>query len=129
VSRTRPSSAARAGARCFLTAALGLANAGLLGCAGVSDQNAGTALVTPGKFSLYTCKDIEERTRALGQREQELQGLMARAAAGPGGDIVNAIAYRSDYLQTRGELKLLADAAADKQCKTQSRWSSERSLF
>jgi hypothetical protein len=125
----QPASAGSAGARRFLATALVLLNGGLLGCAGMSDQNAGTAFVAPGKYDIYTCKEIEERMRTVRQREQELQGLMARAAEGLAGDLVNTIAYRSDYLQARGELKQLADAAADKQCTTQSRWSSERSLF
>jgi hypothetical protein len=128
-SRMRRAPAGSAGARGLFVAALVLLNAGLAGCTSMSDPDAGTAFVAPGKFDIYTCKDIEERVRNVRQREQELQGLMARAAEGLAGDFVNTIAYRSDYLQVRGELKLLTDAAADKQCKMQSRWSSERSVW
>jgi hypothetical protein len=129
ISRMRRAPAGSAGARGLFAAALVLLHAGLAGCTSMSDPDAGAAFVAPGKFDLYTCKEIEERTRTVRQREQELQRLMARAAGGLAGDLVNTIAYRSDYLQARGELKQLADAAADKQCTTQSRWSSERSLF
>jgi hypothetical protein len=115
--------------RCAATAAA-LALAGLLaGCASTGDDVLTTALAAPGKFNHFTCKEIEEKARATQAREQELQQLMARASQGPGGDIVGLIAYRSDYGKARSELKLLADAAAAKQCASSSTWSSQRSVF
>ena len=59
----------------------------------------------------------------------ELEQLMTRAAQGAGGAFVNAIAYRSDYLQAQGELEQLAKSSADKHCASQSKWSSERAVF
>ena len=50
----------------------------------------------------------------------ELEQLMARAAQGAGGEFVNAIAYRSEYLQAQGELEVLAKTAAAKQCVTRA---------
>ena len=41
---------------------------------------------------------------------------MARASQGAGGEFVNAIAYRAEYAQGRGDLSELAKARADKQC-------------
>lgn len=111
-----------------IAGALALASL-LAGCASTGEDFTTTALAAPGKFNLYTCKEIEEKARATQAREQELQQLMARAGQGPGGDIVSAIAYRSDYAKARSELKLLADTAAEKQCATSSKWSSQRSVF
>jgi hypothetical protein len=97
------------------------------GCASV---DFGTSmLVSPGKYDIYTCKEIEERTKTVRAREQELQALMARSAQGPGGGLINAIAYNSDYLTARGELKELEQSAASKQCAGQNSSSSQRSVF
>jgi hypothetical protein len=108
-------------------AALALLAAALSGCAGMSDQTA--TLVAPGKFDFYNCQDIERYAETTRKRQTELEQLMARSAQGPGGAFVNAIAYRTEYLQARGELDLLAKTAAEKQCATQSQWSSARALF
>ena len=54
---------------------------------------------------------------------------MARASQGAGGEFVNTIAYRGEYAQTRGELVELAKAKADKQCATESKFSSGRAVF
>ena len=96
----------------------------LTGCTAITD----TALIAPGAFDHYTCQDIEARTKTTQLRHTELEQLMARSARGPGGEFVNAIAYRTDYLQASGELKVLAKAAADKQCAIKSPFSSARSL-
>jgi hypothetical protein len=101
---------------------------GLAGCASMG-ESVGTAMALPGKYNLFTCKEIEERTRSIQAREQELQQLMARSAQGPGGELVNVIAYQSDYVRARSDLKLLAETAAQKQCTTQGKWSSQRSVF
>lgn len=121
---------ARAKARGILLAVAGALLAALLaGCTSLNEEAAARATIAPGKFSVYTCKDIEDRARAVRNRELELEQLMVRSAQAPGGQVVNAIAYQSEYLQARGEIKLLAEAAAEKQCTTQSKWSSERSVF
>lgn len=101
---------------------------GLAGCASMG-ESLGTAMALPGKYDFFTCKEIEHRTRITQAREQELQQMMARSAQGPGGELVNVIAYQSDYVRARSELKLLAETAAEKQCATQSKWSSQRSVF
>jgi hypothetical protein len=102
---------------------------GLAGCGTISDQTAASALVAPGKYDIYACRDIEQRTRSTRARQLELEQLMARAAQGAGGALVNAIAYRSEYLQAQGELEQLAKSSADKHCSSQSQWSSARALF
>jgi hypothetical protein len=124
----RPRAGSTARAMLFGTAGVLLA-ALLPGCASLSEDMAARATIAPGKYSVYTCKDLEDRTRVVRNRELELEQLMARSAQGAGGQVVNAIAYQSEYLQARGEIKLLAQAAAEKQCSTQSKWSSERSVF
>ena len=54
---------------------------------------------------------------------------MARSSQSPGGGLVNALAYRTEYVQKGGELQELAKAAADKKCSSESRWSSGRQVY
>jgi len=119
-----------AGVRCLGgVVSVVLLAATLMGCAGISEQTAIAAFVAPGKFDLYTCQDLEDRAKAVRLRQTELEQLMARSAQGPGGEFVNAIAYRNEYLQARGDLQEIAKANTDKQCATKSKWSSQRALF
>ena len=92
-------------------------------------QTGGSAYIAPGRFEVYTCSDINERTQVVQKRKDELEQLMGRASDGPGGGIVNTIAYRSEYLQSRDELLELSKASADKQCASKSQWSSGRAVF
>jgi hypothetical protein len=109
-------------------AALVLA-AGLAGCGTVGEGTSGSAFTSPGKYNMYTCQDIERNFLTLRARQVELEQLMARASQGPGCELVNTIAYRGEYAQRTGELNELAKAKADKQCATESKFSSGRAVF
>jgi hypothetical protein len=106
-------------------AALALA-AGLAGC-GVNDELA-SAMVQPGKYTLYTCQDMTLRAREAAARERELKDLMEKAEKGSGGGLVNTLAYRNDYLTARGEVIELERAAAAKNCGTAFKSVSERAV-
>jgi hypothetical protein len=101
----------------------------LAGCGSISADTAAKATFAPGRFALYTCKDLDSRIRIVHQRQVELEQLMARAEQETGGAIVNAIAYRSDYAQTRGELAELNREASGKQCAISNKYSSGRAIF
>lgn len=115
--------------RCVCAAGVAVAVAGLGGCAGIPEQTANAAFVAPGKYDIYDCRALLREITTTQARELELRQLMERSAQSPGGELVNAIAYRSDHVRARAELKLLNDTAAEKNCQSSSRWSSERSLF
>ena len=66
---------------------------------------------------------------ALRFRQVELEQLMARSSQGAGGEFVNTIAYRGEYAQGRGDLIELAKTKADKQCASESKFSSGRAVF
>jgi len=114
--------ARRALARCLASLALA---APLAGCGLLSEE----AVVAPGKFAVYNCAQLEQRGRELSVREQELQELTQRAAQSAGGEIIGAIAYRTELLQTRGQLKLIAETATQKNCASQSQWQSGRAVW
>ncbi len=106
----------------FLAASLGA-------CGTISEQSAASAFIAPGKFQIYSCQDVDDRVMTLRTRQIELEQLMARASQGAGGEFINTVAYRSEYLQTRGELAELKQASADKQCAVDSKFSSGRAVF
>jgi hypothetical protein len=54
---------------------------------------------------------------------------MARSAQSPGGEFINVVAYRSEYLQAGGELEELARASAQKKCASDSKYTSTRTVY
>ena len=87
------------------------------GSTGNSDDTLGRALVAPGKYTLYSCQELATQAKLSADRARELQGLMAKADADGSGSFVNAIAYRPEYVEKRGELNELRNAAVAKNCK------------
>jgi hypothetical protein len=122
-----PGLAGERGWRAAVTAAVLAAS--LAGCGTISERTAAAAFTSPGKYNIYTCQDVENSMLTLRNRQVELEQLMARASLGVGGELVNTIAYRGEYAQTRGELTELTRAKADKQCATESKFSSGRAVF
>jgi len=115
--------------RYVLAGAGALLALGLAGCGTLSDEVAGKAIVSPGRYGVYPCANIETRLREVRARRIELEQLMARSSQTAGGDFVNAIAYRSEYLQTGGDLEELARASSEKKCAVDSKFSSQRTVY
>ena len=105
-----------------------LLTAGLAGCGSAGERTV-AGFTSPGKYDMYTCEDIERQITGIRTRQTELEQVMGRASQGAGGDFVNAIAYRGEYAQGRGDLAELAKAKADKQCAVDSKFSSGRAVF
>lgn len=108
---------------------LALLTAGLSGCGGMSDFSASSVMIVPGKYNLHGCQEIEANIRNRRARDAELEKLMAQASTGAGGEVVNLMVYRADYLQNRGEIDELTRTAAGKQCSIQSPLTSQRTIF
>jgi hypothetical protein len=87
----------------------------LAGCA-VSGDHAEDFYVAPGKYVFYDCKQLAGVAAHFEQRNKELENLMARAKKGPGGELVSAMAYNSDYYSNLGELKDVRREQAEKKC-------------
>jgi len=92
---------------------LGLA---LSGCAQMSDGMS-TAFADPAKYELYDCPQLEKERKVLDTRSAELQGLMAKAETGFAGPVVVEMAYRNDYIATRGQSRLAEDAWQRNKCR------------
>jgi hypothetical protein len=77
---------------------------GLVALTGCTTDQMSSAIVKPGKFSIYTCDQIADAGRAQVTRERELKALMDKAAQGPGGEMAITLAYRGEYLTVQGNL-------------------------
>ena len=90
--------------------------AGLSGCADMGDTMT-SAFADPAKYDLFECNQLEpERTR-LAARAAELQGLMAKAETGVAGSVVAELAYRNEYISTRGQARLADEVWRRNKCK------------
>jgi hypothetical protein len=97
-------------------AALLLSAVGLGGCAGMS-EGMSKAFADPAKSDLYDCKQLETARTALAARQAELQRLMAKAETGVGGAVVAEVAYRNEYIATRGQSKYAEEAWQRNRCQ------------
>ena len=109
LSRCLPFSRTRAAA----VLALALA---LPGCADMSDSMS-LAFADPARYDLYDCKQLEPERKRLAERTAELQGLMAKAETGVGGTVVAEVAYRNEYIATRGQSRLAEQAWQKNRCR------------
>jgi hypothetical protein len=112
---------------CF--ACMGALLLALIGGCGLLGDGATNAFVAPGKYEYHNCEQLDATGRGLHGREQELMDLMARAAQSQAGEFIGAVAYRTELMQTRGQLKQIAEVAEQKNCTLQSKWLSDRALW
>lgn len=72
-------------------------------CGTVSDP-AAFALAVQDKYDTLPCKEVAGQRGNHLNREKELNELIAKAEASPGGFIVSYSAYRSELAQVRGQI-------------------------
>ena len=75
-----------------------------------------TVFVDPGKYQYYNCEQLAGQRTHWTNRELELKLLMDKAEQGTGGTVVNVIAYQTDYVTAREELKVVDTTARAKNC-------------
>jgi hypothetical protein len=103
-------------ARAFAAAALFASTTLLSGCASMGD-GVTSAFADPAKYQLYDCKQLETERKALSARMAELQGLITKAQDGFAGPVVAEVAYRNEYLSTRGQAKNAEEAWVLNKCR------------
>ena len=96
--------------------ALGFALSGCAGVGNVTGEDMMAAFADPARYELYDCKQLETERKTLAGREAELQGLMAKAQTGTAGPLVAEMAYRNDYLTTRGQAHFADEAWRKNKC-------------
>jgi hypothetical protein len=108
--------------RVLLGAAIGVAVASCM------SNGPGSLFVDPGHYDAYHCNDLQTRWQALNKRETELRNLMDKASTGPGGTVIGAVAYGTDYQSVLTEKKLVQQAAAEKNCELERKFQSDQSI-
>lgn len=86
------------------------------------------SMVNTGKYALYDCNQLTTQARANVARERELQEAIAKASRGAGGELVVAVAYRSEYLEIKGEIEEMERVAAQKNCRNPLRAASDTAI-
>jgi hypothetical protein len=89
-----------------------LAALAVAGCGSVSDP-AGFGIVSQDRYDFMACKEIINYRNSHTARMKQLADSIEKAEASPGGFIVGATAYRSEYVSARA-LLAAADRAAQK---------------
>jgi hypothetical protein len=89
--------------------------ASLAACSGTVNEF--TVFADPGKYEFYSCEMLAGPRRYWTDREQELKLLIDKAKEGTGGTLVSVVAYQSDYVTAREELKVIEATARIKKCK------------
>jgi hypothetical protein len=80
-----------------------------------------TVFVDPGKYEFYNCEQLAGQRTYWTNRELELKLLMDKAEQGTGGTVVNVIAYQTDYVTAREELKVIDTTTRAKNCDAMRR--------
>jgi hypothetical protein len=106
----------RVAARAFAGVALFASAILLSGCASMGEGMT-SAFADPAKYQLYDCKQLETERKALSAKLAELQGLMNKAQDGFGGPVIAEVAYRNEYLATRGQAKNAEEAWVLNKCR------------
>jgi len=95
-----------------LPAAAMLLAALLPGCAGDSDL----ALVNPSKYDFYSCTQLERAMKSDRDQALEFRALAQKAAREPVGVVIGKITYGPEISSVDGDMKVIEQAAREKQC-------------
>ena len=87
----------------------------LAGCA-IDSTAVENSLVVPSYYDTLGCRDLAYQIKTSSLRVQELALAMEKSASEPGGAIINAVAYDTDYAKARTVQKYSEAAAARKNC-------------
>ena len=85
---------------------------------GTASDPAGFSIVTQDRFDFMTCKEILDNRNGQTGRMKQLAELMEKAEASPGGILVSAAAYRSEYVHARALAAAAERAAQKNNCDT-----------
>jgi hypothetical protein len=87
-------------------------------CAAAMEDPAGFTVVSQDKYDFMTCPEIIGNRNNLTARDKELNKLVEKANAEPGGIVVSALAYRSELVHNRAMMHAAERAAVKNSCDT-----------
>jgi hypothetical protein len=76
-----------------------------------------TVFADPGKYEWYSCDQLLPQRKFWAAKEQEVKLLMDKARQSTGGAAIGVVAYQSDYMMAREELKVIDMTLRIKKCK------------
>lgn len=94
----------------------GIAALALAGCSAIEDP-AGFSIVSQDRFDFMTCTEIINNRNGQQARMKQLGEWIEKAESSPGGFIVGAAAYRSEYVQARAMVAAADRAARKNNCE------------
>jgi hypothetical protein len=80
-----------------------------------------------GKYHFHNCEQLATVSKQKHDRQRELKELIDKAEQGAGGQIVSALAYRTDYVAVNEELQVIDSTLREKDCAASPPTSSPAS--
>lgn len=75
-----------------------------------------TFYADPSKYALYGCPNIAQVRPSIVARLEQLEKLIAKAEASPGGGMIATLAYSDEYKINQGDLRNIDARAAELNC-------------
>jgi hypothetical protein len=69
-----------------------------------------------GKYHFHNCEQLATASKQKHDRQRELKELIDKAEQAAGGQIVSALAYRTDYAAVNEELQVIDSTLREKNC-------------
>ena len=69
-----------------------------------------------GKYHFHNCEQLATASKQKHDRQRELKELIDKAEQGAGGQIVSALAYRTDYVAVNEEIQVIDSTLREKDC-------------
>jgi hypothetical protein len=69
-----------------------------------------------GKYHFHNCEQLATVSKQKHDRQRELKELIDKAEQAAGGQIVSALAYRTDYAAVNEELQVIDSTLREKDC-------------
>lgn len=80
-----------------------------------------TFYADPSKYTLYGCSNIAQVRPSIVARLEQLEKLIAKAEASPGGGMIATLAYSDEYKISQGDLRNIDARAAQLNCPPPSK--------
>lgn len=101
---------------CGMLGAVLLLGAGMAPARAQIDMDRSKFYADPSKYALYGCQNIAQVRPNIVGRLAQLEALIAKAEASPGGGFVAALAYSDEYKANQGDLRNIDARAAELNC-------------
>jgi hypothetical protein len=76
-----------------------------------------TVFADPGEYEWYPCEQLLPMRKGLEDKERDLKLLIDKDKQSTGGAAISMLAYPSDYVSVREQIKVLDATARVKKCK------------